>query len=271
MHFFFSDDDDVIASEGLTQSKPWLHAEENTQFAASALTAAQSPQCTWPAAGKAEWLSYPGMEVAGHPMLFWKNAQTAREICQGLKGCFLIQIRNNSFVELFGKGTPGDLSSNAEVAMFNASAHGSPAATVVEFMKSDQDTVVDCLRAASPADLVGLNLAPPWGDTFQTDTSAPAIDGVELTAPVQVLSRTNVPAGIDLLGGSNLDEGTEFMSLCPPISCNASVAEFESWSQKQFGAELGAKVLSVYGPSNIERSVIQTNKHLNTPFEITVN
>jgi len=243
----------ILESPGLTQSKPWSHAEENTQFAAAALTAAQSTNCTWPANKAVEWLSYPGMEVGGSPMLFWKNAATAREVCQGLKGCFLIQIKNNSLVELFGKGTPGDLSSNSEVAMFNASAHGSPAATTVEFMKSNPDTIVDCLRAASSADLVGLNLAPPWGDTFQTDTSAPAIDGVELPAPVQVLSRTHVPAGIDLLGGSNLDEGTEFMSLCPPISCNASDAEFEEWSVKQFGEGLGPKVLSVYGPSNIER------------------
>lgn len=203
-------------------------------------------------------------------MFIVKKAATARTICQFSKGCFLIQIRNNSYVELFGGGTPGQLSSNSEVAMYNTSAHGAPITTVVEFMKSDPTTIVDCLRAASPGDLTGLNLAPPWGDTFQTDTSAPAIDGVELTAPIQALSRTSVPAGVDLLGGSNLDEGTEFMSLCPPIECNASAAEFAAWSLQQFGLDLGAKVPPVYGPSAIERSVVVTDDTLASTHSVFV-
>ena len=69
---------------------------------------------------------------------------------------------------------------------------------------------------------------------------------MELTDTIATLSRSSIPAGIDLLGGSNLDEGTEFMSLCPPLSCNATAAELAAWTVEQFGAELGPLVCPLF-------------------------
>ena len=41
---------------------------------------------------------------------------------------------------------------------------------------------------------------------------APTIDGVELSTPLQYAVRHDMPKGVDILAGSNMDEGTEFMS-----------------------------------------------------------
>lgn len=43
-----------------------------------------------------------------------------------------------------------------------------------------------------------------------------------------------------------MDEGTEFMSSCPPIHCNASVDDFTEWAKKLFGDDLGPKVPPLY-------------------------
>lgn len=99
-----------------------------------------------------------------------------------------------------------------------------------------------------PVELTSLSLfqSPPFGDTFFTDAEAPTVDGVELLADLQEVVRDSVPAGTELLGGANLDEGTEFLSSCPPISCNASVADFTKWSIELFGEDLGPKVPALY-------------------------
>ena len=88
-----------------------------------------------------------------------------------------------------------------------------------------------------------LLTGPPFNDNFYTDAAAPTIDGVELSDTIAALSRTDVPPGMPLLAGSNLDEGTEFMSLAAALPCNASQPDFEVWARKQFGDILGAKVL----------------------------
>eukprot|EP00038_Savillea_parva_P031306 m.84853 g.84853 ORF g.84853 m.84853 type:complete len:316 (-) comp9610_c0_seq5:269-1216(-) len=87
---------------------------------------------------------------------------------------------------------------------------------------------------------------PPFDDTFFTDAEAPTVDGVELLAPLQEVVRTSVPAGTELLAGANLDEGTEFMSSCPPIPCNASNATFLEWAKELFGDDLGELVPAMY-------------------------
>ena len=74
--------------------------------------------------------------------------------------------------------------------------------------------LVQCLEDAPAGDLIAVMMSPPFGDTFQTDAAAPTIDGIELTDTIAALSRnaSNIPIGIDLLAGANLDEGTEFMN-----------------------------------------------------------
>ena len=82
------------------------------------------------------------------------------------------------------------------------------------YQSSIFDMLVQCLEDAPAGDLIAVMMSPPFGDTFQTDAAAPTIDGIELTDTIAALSRnaSNIPIGIDLLAGANLDEGTEFMN-----------------------------------------------------------
>ena len=47
-----------------------------------------------------------------------------------------------------------------------------------------------------------------------------------------------IPAGMPLLAGANLDEGTEFMSLTPPLSCNATADEFAGIERRRVVSSL---------------------------------
>ena len=53
--------------------------------------------------------------------------------------------------------------------------------------------------------------------------------------------------GVPVLLGSNLDEGTIFMELSPPLPCaNASNASFAAWAEAMFGVETAAAVVAAY-------------------------
>ena len=105
---------------------------------------------------------------------------------------------------------------------------------------------------SSPSDLVALSMSAPYDDTFTSDGFGMTIDGVELAAPLQQLARGVLPNGVAVLAGSNLDEGTEFMSEAFPIECNASAAELLSWSVLQFGPVLGPQVGPAYAAASLE-------------------
>eukprot|EP00035_Acanthoeca_spectabilis_P024071 m.452204 g.452204 ORF g.452204 m.452204 type:complete len:689 (+) comp20286_c0_seq1:60-2126(+) len=246
----------ILESPGLTQSKTWNQSESNTQFAVSALTAATSPSCAW-LPGNSEYREFPGMMVSSHHS--WPpspnggalaTAATAEEgmaLCNNRSDCYLVQATPNGTAALYGGGTAGQLSESG-LSVYDASRHtakGQPLPFLLMRM-ADQDTAVECLTKASAADLISINMSPPFGDTFFTDAEAPTVDGVELLADLQEVVRDSVPAGTELLGGANLDEGTEFLSSCPPISCNASVADFTKWSIELFGEDLGPKVPALY-------------------------
>ena len=113
----------------------------------------------------------------------------------------------------------------------------------------DPDTMVACLEQAHQNDLVALAISPPSNDNFNDDAFGPTEDGVELKEPLQKLARGPAPAGVALLAGSNLDEGTEFMDYLPRIRCNANSSELQQWFYKQFGPDLGARAMPLYaGP-----------------------
>jgi len=81
-----------------------------------------------------------------------------------------------------------------------------------------------------------------------------------------------VVPGMAILGGSNLDEGTEFMDLTPKIPCNATQQDFEYWARLQFGDALGEKVPPLYGdveqPAPLCRAV---DYHHWPPIPLSVN
>ena len=233
----------ILESPGLTQSKTYYAATQNTQWIASVLTAAGSPNCSWPL--KPTYSNYTNFEVSGNPLkVTFKEFALAE--CSVMKSCFLVQVKNSSIAELYGGGTPGSMSSSA-VQIYNVSGdiHGRNYNQV--FVKQSSPLSINgCMVSAAVQDLVVVDYGPPFGDTFETDAAAPAVDGVELKAPLAEVVRGTPPKGVSVLGGSNMDEGTEFMSLCPEISCDASVDEFKAWAITKYGASLGAKVPALY-------------------------
>ena len=111
---------------------------------------------------------------------------------------------------------------------------------------------------------MALAIGPPFDDTFTADGFGPTEDGVELSVPLQQLTRGPLPAGVDVLAGSNLDEGTEFMSATAPIACNASAAEFVAWAVLQFGPALGPRVVSLYSEPELPAPVCEPSRHPGT-------
>jgi len=235
----------IMESPGLTQSKSWADSVRNTQYAVSALTAAGSGACTW--SWEAEWMDFPGLAAQGHPLAVVSRTE-GLSTCQRRPDCFLVYnpSASSNVSLLFGGGTPGHLGDSV-VNLFNSTAqHGKDPGMETLIRVPNEATAVTCLMKANISDLIALDQMPPHDDTFRTDAVAPTVDGVELSAPLDVLSVTAVPADVPVLAGSNMDEGTEFMYLVPRIDCNASEAEFASWAVNMFGPELGAKVPPLY-------------------------
>jgi len=234
----------ILESPGLTQSKPYTHAVVNTQYAASALTAAGSKGCTWPA--ETEWIDLTGVITKGYVLANVTKSE-ALQACASRPDCFLVANEDRSDIsKLLGGGKPGMLIYTL-TSLYNLTGKEGHNPGVETLMRvPNRDTEVQCLVNAATNDLVALNSNPPYDDTFRTDSCAPTVDGVELIAPLAELSRTAVPTDLPVLAGSNLDEGTEFMYLVPSIRCNASEKDFAEWAIKFYGAELGSKVPPVY-------------------------
>jgi len=232
----------ILQSPGLTQSKPWSDMVANTQYAASALTARGSASCRWPSA--ATWLLFPGLMAAGQPLAVLPSLVEARRQCEARSDCYLLSVLQNASVKLFGtRRTEG----TGFVGFFNVTEVGGISNGVeVQVRAPDENTAVQCLVSAEAATLVDLNLSPPYDDTFFTDAAAPTEDGVELAAPLATLARGPVPRGVELLAGSNLDEGTMFMSECPAIPCDASEEDLKAWAVRMYGADLGRMVPAAY-------------------------
>ena len=153
----------------------------------------------------------------------------------------------NGTTILFGGGTAKELNEDG-ATVYDETRRAPPGEPlpILLIRLSETNSVVDCLTKADANDLISINMGPPFGDTFFTDAAAPTEDGVELTAPLQELVRSSVPPGTELLGGANLDEGTEFMSSTPPLACDASELDFKNWAMELFGKSLGEQVPAKY-------------------------
>lgn len=86
----------------------------------------------------------------------------------------------------------------------------------------------------------------PDGDTFKNDAVSPVVDGVELTDVLAKLVQNEPLNAKVLLGGSNLDEGTEFMDVAEPIACDAKPAAFGEWAAAMWGDAVGAALPALY-------------------------
>jgi len=104
-----------------------------------------------------------------------------------------------------------------------------------------------CLMGADAKLIVQLGEIVPRGDTFETDSWAPVIDGVGLRRSIiDSIIDGHVAPGVALLAGSNRDEGTIFMGLTPSLRCNATAAEFGKWADAFYGPALGSAIPSLY-------------------------
>jgi len=239
----------ILESPGLTQSKKWSDSESNTLFAASMLTGARSPGCTWPSAHKQEWRYFPGLldGVAYTPLTErpFPNLWAGQDKCASMQVCSLVQIMPNGSAVLLGGNAPGSMSSNGAF-LYNRSELTGQDCCGVHLRLPDPNTTVACMEQAHSSDLVALAVSPPYDDSFTSDAFGPTLDGVELAVPLQQLARGPLPKGVDVLAGSNLDEGTEFMDYLTNIRCNATRAELDAWLARQFGDALGPRVAPLY-------------------------
>jgi len=206
----------ILESPGITQTKTWGESTANTQFAVAGLAAAKSPACAFPASSELEqqWRSFPGVAVAGeYPLASLKSSTlaAAQAQCAQRADCAVVYEKGNADAEfdLYGGGTAGDLSMHL-LQIYNISrTTGQPSSAAAHLRLVDEASAVQCLIQADAADLVALDMSPVYGDTFETDSAAPTVDGVELAETITALTRrsSTLPPGVDVLAGSNLDEG----------------------------------------------------------------
>ena len=250
----------ILESPGLTQSKTWEAQETNTQFVAAVLAAAGGTDCAFPAVNAASGPAFrplPGITAeAAHSIGRAKTPDEARTQCATNPSCMMVVNKPGTFgfgreSFLIGPSSKAGNLSDLGIYLVNITGKMGPkegSKYSVDLRLAAPASLEACLVGANAADLVGINMAPPYDDTFRTDASAPTEDGVELARALAALSRdpSAISAGVALMAGANLDEGTEFMEEAPAISCNASAAEFATWSGDMFGAELGPQVASAY-------------------------
>lgn len=266
----------IMESPGLTQTKTWEAATTNTEWVASAIASTASLGCAWPSSssdGTAQQALFAPLHgIASHggkPLAVFNSTALAMAACLARADCFGVytpppasaSLSADRVAYVYGGGARGNLSHGGSVPfLFNATDKemppgGWPAGAEPIFLIRlvSRASLVSCLVHADARDLVFVMLSPPYGDTFMTDSCAPAIDGVELSDTIAALTRdpANFPANLDILAGANLDEGTEFMNSLPPFACNASQATFAEWCTHVFGAELGSSVPQLYLPADL--------------------
>jgi len=122
-----------------------------------------------------------------------------------------------------------------------------------------------CLLSADPVLLTQTSWQVPRGDTVFVDHYGPTIDGVHLNESlVSKVAKGALADGVHVLVGSNLDEGTEFMSYAPPILCNATSSDLEAWADAFYGAELGSSVPRLY--TSLQRPLPSCIRGLHEPI-----
>ena len=235
----------VMQSPGLTQVKQPDDAELNYQYLLSALASVKSPRCL----SKDGYTAFDGANMRGRTLGLRKGLDTteAAAACDAYPSClaFTMHLRANQSA------------ADVEVTFFSSIA---PMSDVRVYLSEEGGTMTTYARAAADG-LAGelciaaasaslINELTPWmprGDTFETDAFAPVVDGVDMPTPIlDAFTAGTVAPGVAVLLGSNLDEGTEFMYLTPPIKCDATADDFSDWALAFYGKALGDAVVDAY-------------------------
>eukprot|EP00746_Dinoflagellata_sp_MGD_P020199 gnl/MRDRNA2_/MRDRNA2_14698_c0_seq2.p1 gnl/MRDRNA2_/MRDRNA2_14698_c0~~gnl/MRDRNA2_/MRDRNA2_14698_c0_seq2.p1 ORF type:complete len:639 (-),score=91.70 gnl/MRDRNA2_/MRDRNA2_14698_c0_seq2:45-1961(-) len=232
----------ILQSPGMTQVKTWEAGKQNFQWLLSRLSAANSPNCSR-SPGYDSFVS----DFMGHTPLHSSDNDTLEEAmawCDSNSTCHFFERDHlnhtqyySNYIQIF------DLETLAGSANNVAFAKRGPV---------EPEERLHCLTNANASLLNMLTFMMPRDDTFASDCWAPVIDGVDMPKTlVEMFNDGGVSANVDLLIGTNLDEGTEFMYLTPPLRCNANATELQTWMNAFYGQDVGQNVLPLY--SSLER------------------
>ena len=243
-------------SPGLTQVKSLEDAELNYQYVLGALLALKSPGCVHEDNDEASYATFEHTELRmsdygprgpsssvleTHVGWDYKQAAAACDALPNCHGFNILVAAANTTVYLVNTTKLYD------VTVRSALPAGQ---SVTAYLKAAAGGAkgVQCLVQADAKVLMqGINSFAPRADTFQTDTWAPVLDGVAFKRSIiDSIAAGNVAPGVPLLAGSNMDEGTIFMSLVPTIRCNASADDFLAWANAFYGPTLGPLVPPAY-------------------------
>lgn len=234
----------ILQSPGLTQVKSREDAQLNYRYVLSALLARGSAGCRR-AAGFTEFAGVTLLATSNRSALSRSADWTvgyAEALCDARPECFGFDRAPNA-----DGSTTTTLHSSAEVRdVRDRSPAGSPLLPSTH-LKAAQvgEAGVACVLGANGTVLGQLTLENVRGDSFETDAWAPVLPGA-VPSIVERIARGASAPGVDVLIGSNLDEGTEFMELTPPIGCDASAADFGTWADAFYGHTLGHAVARAY-------------------------
>jgi len=236
----------ILQSPGLTQVKTWTDATTNAEYLLAALAAASSPGCQQ----SSGYVALGDVLLAGKPLHVSKSysIDAAKKWCNVNSGCAGFS-RDRSRVTRFVAYPLMAIDLSVRAEGFAAFLRKGP---------STSSAKLACLLGASADVLNNLTHTMPRDDTFYTDAWAPVLDGVDLAEPIQDrIHKGAIAPGVPLLLGSNLDEGTEFMYVTPPLKCNASHAEFQVWADSFYGDSLGPQIEWLYNISRLQRPLPQ--------------
>jgi len=240
----------ILQSPGLTQVKPFSKASQNFEWILAALTAKGSPGCRRGSGyvafrADAVMTKFPvGVVIR---VGINDTVAFAKRWCDTSQECAGFWRASNHVITYL---------SNATQFIYDVENVPGQGASVSYFKSgpTDSNEQMNCLLRADAVLMNSVTYLVPRDDTFQTDAWAPVIDGVDVREPItKSVARGDIAQGVDLLLGTNLDEGTEFMSLTPPLSCAANASALAAWASSFYGAAVGPHVLELYADNKLRR------------------
>ncbi|GAB5366071.1 hypothetical protein AAMO2058_001112900 [Amorphochlora amoebiformis] len=240
----------VLESPGLYQQKKLSEAEINYGYTLSALAGERSPGCDFksPKTFKCYYGTYMYSKQPKH-VIKTASRQEAKKACSEFSWCVAFYIEADiGQTSLY----------NTATSLYDGKLYGSDYAMTHTVCTAEGATDIlkqlECLRRAKASLLVNVTDGVPFDDNFNTDGFAPVIDGVDSTDSIrQAIIKGEFAPGVPVLVGTNLDEGTEFMELCPDIECSATVTDFEKWTDQMYGNSSSRLVAMIYEALPLER------------------
>lgn len=234
----------ILQSPGLQQVKTWDAGKQNFQWLLATLVAANSPGCS----RSPGYDSFAADYVRSFPQPLHSSDTDTLE--QAMAWC-----DNNTQCHFFQRDALNHTTYAAEWVLVLDIETRAGSKSNVAYAKRGPTDPKERLRCVLNADADSLDRVThmmPRDDTFQSDCWAPVIDGVDMPKTLLEMFHDNGSQGdVPILIGTNLDEGTEFMFLTPPLSCHANATDLETWMNTFYGPDVGQKVMPLF--QNLER------------------